>query len=76
MCSRMGFSYRQQALHDLTRDTQAQRANTERQLYNLPAIRLKDPVEGNRDGEEGEKVQRFVALLVGGNFVVGGREAE
>lgn len=62
-------------MNDLTRKPQTHSTNREGQLKHLSATRLEDPVESYSEQEEGDEVEGFVGLLVGGDFVVGGGES-
>jgi len=62
-------------LYNLARKAQPQRAHRESKLQHFPSRSLKDPVEGECEREEGDVVECFVGLTVGGNFVVGAGEA-
>lgn len=68
-------TYRQQALHNLACNAEPNGAHNERELQHFAPAGLKDPVEREREQEEGDEVQRFVGLLVRWDRVVGGREA-
>jgi hypothetical protein len=57
-------AYRQQPLHDLARNSKPKRDDNECVVYHFPPGRLEDPVERQRQQEEGDEVQRFVGLLV------------
>jgi len=63
-------SYRQQALHHLTRASQPERAHGECELQHLAPRGFEDPVKRDCDQEERDEVQRFVGLLVRRNCVV------
>jgi hypothetical protein len=68
-------THRQQPLHNLAHTAQPQRAHRKRKLQQLAPRCLQDPVERERDQEEGHEVQHFVRLLVRGDLVIGRREA-
>lgn len=60
----MRGTYRQQALYNLARQTQTERADGQGQLHNLPPVGFEDPVKAQRKQEEGDKVERLVRLFV------------
>lgn len=55
----------QEALQELGADAQAQRADDEREVQRAPAVGVEDPVEGDREQEEGEQVQDLVVDVEG-----------
>lgn len=52
----MNCTYRQQPLHNLTRNAQSERAHKERKLQHFAPRGLEDPVEREREQEEGDEV--------------------
>jgi len=68
-------THRQQSLHHLAHTAQPKCANSKCELQHLAPRCLEDPVERERDEEEGDEVQHFVGLLVARDGVVGRGEA-
>jgi hypothetical protein len=65
-----GIAYRQQALYNLRRNSQAQGTHNERILQHPAPCSLQDPVESEGEEEEGDEVQCLIRLFVGWEGVV------
>lgn len=69
-CGHAGWTYRQQALDDFTSESQTKSADRQGQLHHFSPTGLEDPVEAQGKQEKGREVERFIRLLVRGDFVV------
>lgn len=58
-------------MRDLRPNTKHDRTHKERELQITASVRLEDPVEAEREEEEGYEVQALVRLLVGWELGVG-----
>lgn len=58
-----GAAVREEALDDLGADAEDEGADDEAQVQRTPARGVGDPVEGEREEEEGDEVEEFVVGL-------------